>query len=177
MKNTILARFAHAPLVRIFGIIALTAVIVFTMAACDPGPDDDNGGNNNGTTYVKLDPADITITIKNTLTGDYAADIKEVRVSADRGGGEWVDLINDNYIVESNGMPVTLPKITVPVEPGYSYSDDMYTFYVRAFVLPVNRYKDDLVSAPFYYNKNNLPSTLTLDLNYNWSTDRWVLTE
>jgi photosystem II stability/assembly factor-like uncharacterized protein len=37
MKNTILARFAHAPLVRLVGIIALAAVIVFTMAACDDG--------------------------------------------------------------------------------------------------------------------------------------------
>jgi hypothetical protein len=42
MKNTILARFAH-----LIGIIALTAVIVFSMAACDPEPED-NSGNNNG---------------------------------------------------------------------------------------------------------------------------------
>jgi hypothetical protein len=40
MKNTIFARFVH-----IFGIIALVAVIGFSMAACDP---EDNGGDDNG---------------------------------------------------------------------------------------------------------------------------------
>jgi hypothetical protein len=43
----------NVPLVRLFGIIALAAVIVFTMAACrgdedDSGNGGNNGGNNNG---------------------------------------------------------------------------------------------------------------------------------
>jgi hypothetical protein len=51
MKNTILARFA-----RIFGIIALTAVIVFSMAACDPEPEDEGGGVKDQTISISVYP-------------------------------------------------------------------------------------------------------------------------
>ena len=57
MKNTIGARIA-----RLWGIVALVAVIGFSMAACDDGGGDDGGGGN---------PGKLTITGLGDYNGKY----------------------------------------------------------------------------------------------------------
>jgi hypothetical protein len=161
-------------MLRIAGIIALTALIVFTMAGCDPEPEDNTGGKNN----TPLQPVDVTITIKNTLTGmednTTPGDIKGVKVYAftdsDRGVKQGdVGLIgtrntyDTNYTVAVGGNSITLPKVTVPVlKDRFDGADKGWALRVRV----------DLGSATYAYieldgsRDNPLPSSVTLELYY-----------
>jgi hypothetical protein len=73
MKNK-----SKVPLVRLFGIIAIVAVIGFSMAACDDDNGDDGDDNNGGgigvTVTVSIDKIDartFTITQEGSKWGDY----------------------------------------------------------------------------------------------------------
>jgi hypothetical protein len=149
-------------MLRIAGIIALTAVIVCTMAACDPEGEDPNSDSN----YLRLDPKDVTVTIKNTLTGNDAADITGVKViGADNTG--YIYLIgtesayDTSYTVATNGTPVTLPKVTVPVNKGELW-DDKYLFEVS---VSLSASLNGTTVAIYVLDPGELlPSTLTLNL-------------
>jgi hypothetical protein len=142
-------------MVKLFGITALTAVIVFSMAACEPEPEG----------YLKLKPADTTITIKNTMTSPSRRDITGVRVYAQISSGKYNYLIatettyDTSYTVATNGTPVTLPKVTVPAISRQD-EDDNYSLWV--FVSLPNGQE-----AGGNFTGKNLPSAITFDLYYD----------
>jgi hypothetical protein len=84
MKNTKLARFAPAPLVRIFGSIALAALLIFSMAACDDG---NTGGGGGGTTAPVLSAGSV-----NRTSDTEAA----IGFTTDKAGTAY-------YIVQNSG--------------------------------------------------------------------------
>jgi hypothetical protein len=128
MKNK-----CNVPLVRLFGVIALAAVIVFTMAACEG--DDDSGGNNPqtvtytgtsaGTTYILVITGDTAyvltvgqktssgavtnktggvLTLKpSNATATFTANVSGSSLTALDGTVTWTDDTTDNAPGELTG--------------------------------------------------------------------------
>jgi hypothetical protein len=108
MKNTTLARNAHAHLVRTFGSIALAALLIFSMAACDDTGGSGSTGNGNNAPDLPGSIAiypDTGVTTGDQLTAYYDGD-ETVTFQWKMGGSNVGAASTDNpntYTPEESG--------------------------------------------------------------------------
>jgi hypothetical protein len=144
MKNTILARFVPAPLVRIFGIIALTAVIGFAIAACvtDNGDGDDPVDNSPATWTVKADgesntttSTTITISFNKPVTLEYD-NVTIAGAATKKSGSTFTSSGNDWTIPITVGATPGTATVTVS-QPGIEASSKPVTVHKQGVATPI----------------------------------------
>ena len=102
MKNTI----------KLFGIIAIVAVIIFSMAACDDGSGNGGGGNDNGNGNNNHPIP--TLTIHNTTTFISSVAVYRYTTVPTTAVEFWANVEADGFLAvgRGNSSPMLLDKVT-----------------------------------------------------------------